>query len=336
MYGAQVEALYVSRTYAWTGSESEDFTEFRFAINGESKEGPKVTGFSFNYKAVGTVEKNERHQFTGLQGEKFYADAYVQIKTAANHPLAGDNYPELSGSDLTLDGEWHTFSVTFDEPLQLTNILLNLYHFQGELLVANLEVEYEKAPFYTSEIAKEEVASSVLQTVVTNKIKQWDQSSAHNSANGTPVFVKADKNGEEVTGVYFSKTTPWVGDESEQFSEFRVMINGEAKTGPQVTGFSFSYKIDGTVEKNDRYTFTDLKGEKFSADAYVQIKTAENHPLAGDNYPELSGTDLILDGEWHEMTIAFDEPLQLTNILFNLYHFQGELIIADLVVNYAE
>ena len=334
--GAQVEALYVSRTYAWTGSEAEDFTEFRFAINGESKEGPMVTGISFDYKIDGTVAKNEEHQFTGLQGEKFYADAYVQIKTAANHPLAGDNYPELSGSDLTLDGEWHTFSVTFDEPLQLVDFLLNLYQFQGELLIANIEIEYAKAPFYTAEIAKEEVASSVLQTVVTNKIKQWDQSEAHNSANGTPVFVKADKNGEEVTGVYFSKTTPWVGDESEQFSEFRVMINGEAKTGPQVTGFSFSYKIDGTVEKNDRYTFTDLKGEKFSADAYVQIKTAENHPLAGDNYPELSGTDLVLDGEWHEMTIAFDEPLQLTNILFNLYHFQGELIIADLVVNYAE
>ena len=196
-------------------------------------------------------------------------------------------------------------------------------------------------PFYTEEIAKEDVASSVLQTVVTNKMKQWDQSEAHNSHNGTPVFVKADKNGEEVTGVYFSKTTPWVGDEGEQFSEFRVMINGEAKTGPQVTGFSFSYKVDGTVDKNlgsgnGGYTFTDLQGNKFEADAYVQIKTAANHPLAGDNYPELSGTDLVLDGEWHEMTITFDEPLQLTNILFNLYHFQGELIIADLVVNYAE
>ena len=187
-------------------------------------------------------------------------------------------------------------------------------------------------PFYKSEIAKDDVTNEILKTIATNKIKQWDQSDAHNVHTGTPVFVLADKNGEDVQGLYFSRTTPWVGDEKEQFSEFRVSTDGSKKA----TSISFDYKIDGTVEKNERYQFTDLKGEKFYADAYVQIKTPVAHALAGDDYPELSGTDLILDGEWHTMTYTFETPLEIINILFNLHHFQGELIVANLEVEYAE
>ena len=185
-------------------------------------------------------------------------------------------------------------------------------------------------PFYKSEIAKEDVTNEILKTIATNKIKQWDQSDAHNVHTGTPVFVVADKDGEDVQGLYFSRTTPWVGDEKEQFSEFRVSTEGSKKA----TSISFDYKIDGTVEKNERYQFTDLKGEKFYADAYVQIKTPVKHELAGDDYPELSGTDLILDGEWHTMTYTFETPLEIINILFNLHHFQGELVIANLEVTY--
>ena len=338
--GETVEALYISRSVAWLGTEAAHFTEFRFAINGE-KEGPAVTSISFDYKIKGTVAKNERYEFTDFDGTKFYSDAYVQVKTISKAAdvieQAGDNYPELAGTDLVLDGEWHTFTYNFATPRYLIDFLLNLYQFQGELLIANIEIEYYEEPFYTEEIAKESVSSSVLQTVVTNKIKQWDQSSAHNSHEGTPVFVKADMNGTEVTGVYFSKTTPWVGDEGEQFSEFRVNVDSSKKAA----GFSFVYKVEGTVDENKGkaeggYDFKDLEGNVFTADAYVQIKTPSNHPLAGDNYPELSGTDFILDGEWHTMTYTFATPLEITNMLFNFYHFQGELIIAELEVTFVE
>ena len=326
--GAVVTGAYFSKTTPWVGDEKEQFSEFRVSTDGSKL----ATSITFSYKIDGTVEKNDRYTFKDLAGNEFSADAYVQIKTPVKHELAGDDYPELSGTDLILDGEWHTMTYTFEQPLAIINILFNLYHFQGELIIADLEVEYAKEPFYTEVIAKEEVESEVLQTIATNKIKQWDQSNAHNDANGTPVYVKAEKDGAVVTGAYFSKTTPWVGDEKEQFSEFRVSTDGSKLA----TSITFSYKIDGTVEKNDRYTFKDLAGNEFSADAYVQIKTPVKHELAGDDYPELSGTDLILDGEWHTMTYTFEQPLAIINILFNLYHFQGELIIADLVVNYAE
>ena len=335
--GETVEALYFSRTVAWTGKETKQlFTEFRFDVDGSQK----ATSISFDYKIKGTVEKNDRFTFTGLAGEKFSADAYVQIKTPSNHPLAGDNYPELSGTDLILDGQWHTMTYTFAEPLEIINVLVNLYKFQGEMLISNFKVDFyvePEAPFYTEEIAKDQVSSAILQTVVTNKIKQWDQSSAHNSHEGTPVFVKADMNGTPVTGVYFSKTTPWVGDEGEQFSEFRVNVDSSKKA----TGFTFVYKVEGTVDENKGsgnggYTFKDLEGNAFTADAYVQIKTPANHPLAGDNYPELSGTDFIIDGQWHTMSYTFPEALEITNMLFNFYHFQGQLIIAELEVTFVE
>ena len=324
--GQDVQGLYFSRTTPWVGDEKEQFSEFRVSTDGSKK----ATSISFDYKIDGTVETNDRYTFTDLNGNKFSADAYVQIKTPSAHPLAGDDYPELSGTDLILDGEWHTMTYTFETPLEIINILFNLYHFQGELIIANLEVEYEAEPFYKEVIAADDVTNEILKSVATNKIKQWDQSDAHNVHTGTPVFVVADKDGQDVQGLYFSRTTPWVGDEKEQFSEFRVSTDGSKKA----TSISFDYKIDGTVETNDRYTFTDLNGNKFSADAYVQIKTPSAHPLAGDDYPELSGTDLILDGEWHTMTYTFETPLEIINILFNLYHFQGELVISNLVVTY--
>ena len=190
-----------------------------------------------------------------------------------------------------------------------------------------------KAPFYKSEIAAENVQSETLKTIVASKIKQCDQTSAPNVEGGTPVYVIAEgKDGEDVEALYISRTYAWT-TETVHFTEFRFAVNGENKSGPATVGFSFDYKINGTVETNDRYTFTDLEGNTFSADAYVQVKTAADHPLAGDNYPELSGTDLILDGEWHTMTYTFEEPIVLIDFLINLYQFQGEMLIANIQVN---
>ena len=324
--GKAVEALYVSRTTPWDESPKEHFTEFRFAVNGE-KAGFYATGLSFDYKIKGTVEKNERYEFTDLKGNKFFADAYVQIKTAAKHELAGDNYPELSGTDLILDGEWHTMNVDFGETVEIIDILLNLYHFQGELLIANLEL---KTPFYNSEVAAENVASESLKTIVDSKFKQCDQCTEVNKQGGTPEYVLAAKDFGLVEALYVSRTYAWAGTEAEQFTEFRFDVDGSKKA----TKISFDYKIEGTVETNDRYTFKDLAGNEFKADAYVQIKTPSSHPLAGDTYPELSGTDLVLDGEWHTMTYTFAEPLEIINILLNLYHFEGEMLISNLVVEF--
>ena len=184
--------------------------------------------------------------------------------------------------------------------------------------------------FYNTEIAADYVQDATLKTIVASKFKQCDQCTTVNAQGGTPVYVRATNGAKEVEALYVSRTYAWAGNEAEQFTEFRFDVDGTKKA----TKISFDYKIDGTVETNDRYTFKDLEGNSFSADAYVQIKTPSSHPLAGDSYPELSGTDLVLDGEWHTMTYEFDEPLAIINILLNLYHFQGEMLISNLVVEF--
>ena len=348
--GEEVEALYISRSVAWLGTESAHFTEFRFAINGEG-EGPAVTSISFDYKINGTVAKNERYEFTDFDGTKFYSDAYVQVKTINKNAdvieQAGDNYPELAGSDLVLDGEWHTFTYEFETPRYLIDFLLNLYQFQGEMLIANIEIGYEAEPFYNSVIDAANVESETLKTIVASKIKQCDQANPSTDANdlflegGTPVYVLADgKDGEEVEALYISRTVAWTGNETKQlFTEFRFAINGE-KEGPAVTSISFDYKISGTVAKNERYEFTDFDGTKFYSDAYVQVKTINKNAdvieQAGDNYPELAGSDLVLDGEWHTFTYEFETPRYLIDFLLNLYQFQGELLISNIEITYAQ
>ena len=196
--------------------------------------------------------------------------------------------------------------------------------------------------FDYNEISESVVKSAVLKTIVASKIKQCDQANAATGTTsgyfdegGTPRYVIAKRgDGTEVEALYFSRSVPWTGTEKAHFTEFRFAINSE-QPGAFVTKITFNYIIKGTVKTNDRFQFTDLEGNKFWADAYVQVKTPQNHPLAEDNYPELSGTDLIIDGAWHTMTIDFGaDGLEIIDLLLNLYQFQGEMMISDLNIEY--
>ena len=282
-----------------------------------------------NGQTIGSVPVGEDHWTEWL-------DVVIVIHLTADNMISVDYY---------LNGEYYAH-IKVDMPIntyKISSFYINGYvkDQNGGYCLDDVAFGYTtgamheiKAPFYTEKIT--DVTSETLQTIVASKFKQCDQCTEVNKQGGTPVYVLAEKDGEQVEALYVSRTYAWAGNEAEQFTEFRFAINGESSTGPKVTSLSFDYKIDGTVEKNERYQFTDLKGEKFYSDAYVQIKTAAKHELAGDDYPELSGTDLVLDGEWHTVSVTFDEPLQLKDFLLNLYHFQGELLIANIELTYAE
>ena len=291
----------------------------------------KVTISGYNGASVGTVD------ITGEDGWTGWMDVVIKIQLYSDNTVAIDYY---------INGK-HIATIKNDMVIwtnEINSMYINAYtcnagegvkiddFYFGYTTNGMTKVEAPEAPFYKEVIAAEDVTNEILKAVATNKIKQWDQSSAHNNSNGTPVYVVADKNGEDVQALYFSKTTPWVGDEGEQFSEFRFNLDSSKK----VVSFSFDYKIDGTVETGHRFTFTDFDGTTFYSDAYIQVKTPAKIEAAGDDYPELKGTDLVLDGEWHTMTYTFENPQALLNILFNLYHFQGELLVANFVVNYED
>ena len=263
------------------------------------------------------------------------------IDVAIKIELHSDNTMTLT---YYLDGhEVHTLT----KAMPITTGRITSVYINGRTSVQNSGFKFDdlvfgySVPTYvdgklnTTEIAAENVQSATLKTLVNSKIKQYDQCTEVNVQGGTPVYVKAFNNNKATEALYFSRTYAWDGTEAEQFSEFRFAVNGE-QPGAVVTSITFNYLAKGTVEKNERYEFTDLDGSKFYADAYVQIKTPSTHPGAGDNYPELQGTDLVLDGQWHTMSIDLGEGVEIIDILLNLYHFQGELLISDLVLTYAE
>ena len=361
--GNDVEALYISRTYAWT-TETVHFTEFRFAVNGENKSGPATVSFSFDYLVRGTVETNDRYTFTDLEGNTFSSDAYVQVKTATNHALAGDNYPELSGTDLILDGEWHTMTYTFDEPLIIIDILLNLYHFQGELLIANLNVKAESNLYNddgslnvteigtrnASEDNTANVTDAALLTIVDGKIKQFDQTNKAAEGDttygyfvkevGTSRYVTVEgKDGNEVEAVYLSRSVDWdtyasVSTQNGFKSEFRFAIDNTKR----VKSISFDYVLNGSLTGN-RST-----GNANGQLSIFQIKytnKADNTYNPNDQYFDVitdrvdgENNFIVTDGEWHTFTYEFENTVQLDNFLIILSEFQGELLISNLEVTY--
>lgn len=139
-----VEALYFSREKDWTtyaaADQNSGFTESRWAVNAN------VTSISFDYIIYGTVEEYAgTSQGTDLAGNtQLLSSAFVQLKTGSTvNGVSTDGYPEILNNDLIADGEWHTFTVTFDQPLDtITHFLIKLYHFNGEALIANINIEY--------------------------------------------------------------------------------------------------------------------------------------------------------------------------------------------------
>lgn len=128
--GAQVEALYFSRSeeYDWDtygdDAQNNGFVEHRYNLDSSKK----IASISFDYIIDGTC--------SGAHGT--YGEGYVEIKTAA-----GDYVSVIQGAEAFLeDGEWHTATWTPTEDTYLSNVLVKLYHFNGEFAIANLVITY--------------------------------------------------------------------------------------------------------------------------------------------------------------------------------------------------
>ena len=337
--GTDVEALYFSRSVEWlTGSQNSGWSEFRFNVTG------KVTKISVDYKVNGTVDSSTEESDDGIGA---LGTSYVQIKTSAGA------YVDLANSSLTIDGEWHTITLELGEGVEITNILVKLYHFQGEMLIANPQVTMAAAPLYNEVIAAENVTNAALTTILANKIKQVDQVNAdstrseadataasdwYSSTNGTAVYVTTNVNGKDTEGVYFSRSKDWFNasraGEEYGFSSFRFALNANVKS------ITFSYRIDGTLEDctylgfNDKTSLLNDGSFTLTGNAYLEIVSNEEADK-GTYYVVDHGTTFETDGQWHTMTIDLGEGMEMTNFLFSLYHFKGEMVVADLNVVYA-
>ena len=189
--------------------------------------------------------------------------------------------------------------------------------------------------FEYTEINKEQVESYHLKQILAAKMKQWDQCASFTADGGTPKYVLAKRaDGSEVEALYFSRKSAWTGSENTQFAEFRFQING-GQPGAYVTKITFDYIINGKTGTGNTQIFTDIYGNKFTSDAYVQVKTNGKHDLAGDDGPEFQEPTFILDGAWHTMTVDLgSDGLEILLLYLNFYKFEGEMMISNLSFEY--
>ena len=328
--GAMVEAIYFSRAaeYDWTtyGDEAQNkgFAEHRYSGLDSSK---KIASISFDYIINGTCS-----------GEHdTYGEGYLEIKTSD-----GKYVGVVNGNDAFIeDGEWHTLTWVATEATYITDILVKLYHFNGEFAIANLEIEYavskNLAGHEYEEITRDEITEgSDLLLVNDSKIKQMDQGILDDGSNenkngyftkegGTAKFILIEKAGAMVEAIYFSRAAEYdwttYGDEAQNsgFAEHRYSNIDKTK---KIASITFNYIINGTCSgEHDTY-----------GEGYLEIKTS-----AGKYVGVVNGNDAFLeDGEWHSFTWEATEDTYITDVLFKLYHFNGEFAISNLVITYAE
>lgn len=140
--GVETEALYFSRDdqYDWTsynnGIQNYGWAEHRYALDKTKK----LVSIKFDYLITGTVESSieqSTSDITGAAGP--LGSGIVQLKTATgvyDNAVIGDE-------TYIIDSQWHTMELIIENPVEIENLLIKLYHFNGEFLIANLEITYE-------------------------------------------------------------------------------------------------------------------------------------------------------------------------------------------------
>ncbi len=161
-----VEAVYFSKEE----TTKTQFSEFRFSFTAKT-----VAAVTFDYKT--TNSNTETHSYTS--GSTQYGDTtLVQLKDTD-----GVYYPALS-EGIVADGEWHTATLTIrDGKMSITDLIIKMYQFQGEIVVAN--VNYTIADTYDE--------TAVQTTKETYDLQKY--------VDGSEIKTKAGKVDLAVTGI---------------------------------------------------------------------------------------------------------------------------------------
>lgn len=144
--GKKVKAAYFSNNTPWENRQYDDnadnkwnwgFSEFRIALNEAS-----ITGISFDYKINGTTEGycNMLDTTDKSHGMKHVIE-YKSSKLSPAYKNVTRSEKGFGKEFLKMDNEWHTFTLDVAQD-GMQNILLKLYHFQGEMWVTNYHVYF--------------------------------------------------------------------------------------------------------------------------------------------------------------------------------------------------
>ena len=142
--GQQVRAAYFSNSTPWTDElagpdvqgNNWGFSEFRIALSGN------ITGISFEYRMIDTAPEGDVCQVEGVDSNGNHDKSWHmrhQIEYSNNVGYTNESRAVFGDRFLIADGAWHTVEFNVAKT-GMKNILLKMYHFQGELLVTNYQV----------------------------------------------------------------------------------------------------------------------------------------------------------------------------------------------------
>lgn len=330
--GTTVKAAYFARTTSW--AEKEDsaqncgFIEVRIPTDVTT-----IIGVTFEYRLV---DRNTDKCTYLATGDKAYGmKSYIEYK----HSDAYTNNSKDTFGDTAFvaDGAWHKTNLYCAQD-NMQNVLFKIYHLDGEFVITNLHLITSFAGDATATTIADD-STDLIKSIVhldssnMNKIKIYDQSE--------PNYVTTTGiNGDTVTALYFTKIQGLtVADDYDEdadgkrtnknnwgFSEFRITVSGK------ITKLSFDYRL---VDSNTEICETVYaSGVLNPSDKNMGMKSFLEYKSSTNGYNcrtlEKYGNTLFeADGQWHHIEFEYTEE-GMQNILFKIYHLQGEFMVTNI------
>lgn len=328
----QVKGIYFSRTTSW--AEKEDsaqncgFIEVRIPVTGS------ILGVTFEYRLV---DRNTDKCTYLATGDKAYGmKSYIEYKSSSLG-YTNNSKEQLGDTAFVADGAWHKTNLYCAQD-NMQNVLFKIYHLDGEFVITNLHLITSFAGDATATTIADD-STDLIKSIVhldssnMNKIKIYDQSE--------PNYVTTTGiNGDTVTALYFTKIQGLtVADDYDEdadgkrtnknnwgFSEFRITVSGK------ITKLSFDYRL---VDSNTEICETVYaSGVLNPSDKNMGMKSFLEYKSSTNGYNcrtlEKYGNTLFeADGQWHHIEFEYTEE-GMQNILFKIYHLQGEFMVTNI------
>ena len=143
--GETVKAIYFSRTTAWDAATDAEnncgFSEFRIPVNAA------IGGVSFTYKLL---DSNNETCTTLNEMDKAYGmKSYIEYKM--NGEYVNVSKDTVGNICFMADGEWHEFMLECNQK-NVEFVIVKIYHFEGELVVTNMQTLEAKHIHETTEV----------------------------------------------------------------------------------------------------------------------------------------------------------------------------------------
>ena len=331
--GTTVKAAYFARTTSW--AEKEDsaqncgFIEVRIPTDVTT-----IIGVTFEYRLV---DRNTDKCTYLATGDKAYGmKSYIEYKSSSLG-YTNNSKEQLGDTAFVADGVWHKTNLYCAQD-NMQNVLFKIYHLDGEFVITNLHLITSFAGDATATTIADD-STDLIKSIVhldssnMNKIKIYDQSE--------PNYVTTTGiNGDTVTALYFTKIQGLtVADDYDEdadgkrtnknnwgFSEFRITVSGK------ITKLSFDYRL---VDSNTEICETVYaSGVLNPSDKNMGMKSFLEYKSSTNGYNcrtlEKYGNTLFeADGQWHHIEFEYTEE-GMQNILFKIYHLQGEFMVTNI------